>query len=208
MNPVTAPNKIHTFHIFLLHIFSVCAAYCTNLSNNNTFSNIQFLRVNTWSGWISLLLTILDKKPPVRAWCHVKSCHPGLVFCFTVSSRSHFLWLIILWYAVARTLAPSEANKQSARGIFKRPAPLVFVCAAVIHSPNAHRSFTASLYIKLCIPVKREVGRDSERKGVRFLPQHSPGDLRHPVKLSWKGRGGRDTCQNADLDYIKGTLSV
>lgn len=142
----------------------------------------------------------------VRPLCRVKSCLPCPLFCFTVFSSSHFLWLIILWYAMARTLAPSETNKQGSGGIFKRPGLLVFVCSAAIHSLNAHCLFTASLYIRLCHTVKRKFEHDSEKKEVWFLPLHLQGDLRHPVKLSWKARGDRATLQKADLDYSKGTL--
>lgn len=60
--------------------------------------------------------------------------------------------------------------------------------------------FTASLYISLCIPMKGEVGHDSEKKDVQFLPQIlQEADLRHPVKLSWKDSQGRDTCQTLIL---------
>lgn len=60
--------------------------------------------------------------------------------------------------------------------------------------------FTASLYISLCIPMKGEVGHDSEKKDVQFLPQIlQEADLRHPVKLSWKDSRGRDTCQTLIL---------
>lgn len=60
--------------------------------------------------------------------------------------------------------------------------------------------FMASLYISLCIPMKGEVGHDSEKKDVQFLPQIlQEADLRHPVKLSWKDSRGRDTCQTLIL---------
>lgn len=98
---------------------------------------------------------------------------------------------------------PGSIRKEQTRypGIFKQPALLVFVCTAVIYSLNTHCFFfTASLYISLCIPMKGEVGHDSEKKDVQFLPQIlQEADLRHPVKLSWKDSWGRDTCQTLIL---------
>lgn len=98
---------------------------------------------------------------------------------------------------------PGSIRKEQTRypGIFKQPALLVFVCTAVIYSLNTHCFFfTASLYISLCIPMKGEVGHDSEKKDVQFLPQIlQEADLRHPVKLSWKDSRGRDTCQTLIL---------
>lgn len=94
---------------------------------------------------------------------------------------------------------PGSIRKEQTRypGIFKQPALLVFVCTAVIHPLFF---FTASLYISLCIPMKGEVGHDSEKKDVQFLPQIlQEADLRHPVKLSWKDSRGRDTCQTLIL---------
>ena len=114
-----------------------------------------------------------------------------LLLCFTVWSSGHFLWLIIHWYAVARTPAPSEMNKQGTGGSFSDQgcwflsAPLRYI----LWTPTV--SFTASLYIRLCLPAKRRLGHDSEKKEWEFRLLHWQADLRHPVEPGWKAKRGQ-----------------
>lgn len=73
----------------------------------------HWIMMSYWNFFMTNVITEspLPKRPENRVSpsYHVKNCLP----CFSVFSGSHFLWLIILWYAVAQSMSPTEMNKQS-----------------------------------------------------------------------------------------------
>lgn len=133
----------------------------------------------------------------------VVCCLPWLLFCFTVSSSSRFLWLIILWYAMTRTPIPFKRQTNKVPGGSSRDQGCWFLSAwlrYILRTPTV--LFTASLYIRLCLPAKKKLGHDSEKWKCDFSLSSCRDIERRPDKLSWKAGGGRATRENADLDYI------
>lgn len=109
---------------------------------------------------------------------------------------------------MARTLAPSEMNKQgtvrtgggssSDQGCWFLSARLRYILSTpTVFSRPLFTLESGSLWRGNLDTTQREKKCDFSSAALR-------GRFRHPVKLSWKERGGRSTLRKLDLDYFKG----